>query len=114
LLFGVVLSLVGVLVTTQNGMEQLLIFEISPLRNAVHLLTGIAGLGVGFAAVGAYSREHNRYLGLVYLLVFVVGLVAVLANIGFLVELLGPNMADNVLHLATGVMLAGVGFGLTQ
>jgi hypothetical protein len=120
MLFGVVLTLVGVLgfagilVTTQDGMQQLLIFGISPLHNAVHLLTGLAGLGAGFAAGGAYSRDYNKYLGVVYLLVFVVGLVAVLANVGFLVELLGLNMADNFLHLAIGVVLAGVGFGLTQ
>ena len=116
LLFGIVLTLVGVLgfagILVEDG--ELLIFGISPLHNAVHLLTGIAGLGAGFAAGGAYSRDYNRYLGVVYLLVFVVGLVAVLANVTLLVDLLGLNMADNVLHLAIGVVLAAVGFGLTK
>lgn len=116
LLFGVVLTLVGVLgfagILVNDG--ELIIFGISPLHNAVHLLTGLAGLGAGFAAGGAYSRDYNKYLGLVYLLVFVVGLVAVLANVGLVVDLLGLNMADNVLHLAIGVVLAAVGFGLTN
>lgn len=116
LLFGIVLTLVGVLgfagILVNDG--ELLIFGISPLHNAVHLLTGIAGLGAGFAAGGAYSRDYNKYLGLVYLLVFVVGLVAVLANITLVVDLLGLNMADNFLHLAIGVVLAAVGFGLTN
>lgn len=116
LLFGIVLTLVGVLgfagILVTDG--ELIIFGISPLHNAVHLLTGLAGLGAGFAAGGAYSRDYNRYLGVVYLLVFVVGLVAVLANVTVLVDLLGLNMADNVLHLAIGAVLAAVGFGLTN
>lgn len=120
MLFGVVLTLVevlgiaGILVTTRDGMQRLLVFGISPLHNAVHLLTGLAGQGVGFAAGGAYSRDQDKYLGVVYLLVFVVGLVAVLANVGFLVELLGLSVADNLLHLAIDVVFASVGFGLTQ
>lgn len=120
MLFGVVLTLVevlgiaGILVTTRDGMQRLLVFGISPLHNAVHLLTGLAVQGVGFAAGGAYSRDHNKYFDVVYLLVFVVGLVAVLANVGFLVELLGLSVADNLLHLAIDVVFASVGFGLTQ
>lgn len=115
LLFGVVLTLVGIigfagiLVTDQKILG---IFGISPLHNAVHLLTGIIGLGVGFAAAGAYATDYNKYLGAVYILVFVVGVVVLAANVTFVVDLLGLNWADNVLHLLIGIVLVGVGFGL--
>jgi len=117
ILFGVVLTLVGILgfagiLVSGTDPKTLIIFGISPLHNAVHLLTGVAGLAAGFIAGGKYGPDYNKYLGLVYILVFVVGVVAVVASITPVVELLGLNMADNVLHLLIGVVLASVGFGL--
>jgi hypothetical protein len=114
LVFGTVLTLVGIigfsgiLVTDSKVLG---IFGVSPLHNAVHLLTGVVGLAAGFAAGGGYSEDYNKYLGLVYLLVFVVGVVAVVASIDLVVDLLGLNVADNVLHLLIGVVLAAVGYG---
>ena len=40
--------------------------------------------------------------------------MAVLTNVTFVVDPLGLNVAENVLHLAIGVVLAAVGFGLTN
>lgn len=119
LLFGAVLTLVGilgfagVLVQTQGGESFLLgLFGITPVHNAIHLLTGLIGLVAGFYAGGAFGEEYNKYLGLVYIVVFVVGVIAVAAGVSALVDLLNLNMADNVLHLVLGVVLAGVGYGL--
>jgi len=112
--FGVVLALVGVIgfagIPVTDG-EIPGLFGISPLHNAVHLLTGVAGLAVGFAAGGAYSRDYNEYLGLVYLLVFVVGVVVLAADVTFVVDRFGLNRADNVLHLVLGIVLAAVDLG---
>lgn len=115
LLFGAVLTVVGIIgfagILVTDG-HILGIFGISPLHNAVHLLTGVAGLGLGLAAGGTYGSEYNRYLGLIYLFVFVVGVVAVAGGIGIIVDPLNLGWADNVLHLLVGIVLAGVGFGI--
>lgn len=117
LVFGAVLTLVGILgfsgiLVTEGDPNTLIIFGISPLHNAVHLLTGVVGLAAGLAAGGSYSEDYNKYLGLVYILVFVVGVIAVVGSITVVVDLLGLNMADNVLHLVIGVVLAAVGYGV--
>lgn len=78
---------------------------------AVHLLTCVAALVVSYAG-GKYGAEYNKYLGLTYIVVFVVGVIAVLAGISLVVDLLNLGWADNLLHLAIGVVLVGVGFGL--
>lgn len=118
LVFGAVLTLVGILgfseiLVTEGEPDTLLVFGISPLHNAVHLLTGVVGLAAGYAAGGSYSKDYNKYLGLVYILVFVVGVVAVVGGIT-VVDLLGLDMADNALHLVIGVVLAAVGYGAAQ
>ncbi len=114
LLFGAVLTLVGILgftgiLVSDNAI--LGIFGISPLHNVVHLLTGVAGLVAGYAG-GKYGAEYNKYLGLTYIVVFVVGVIAVLGGISLIVDLLNLGWADNLLHLAIGVVLTGAGFGL--
>jgi len=105
---GVVLTLVGVagfFVT-----DTLLIFGINPLHNVVHLASGVLGLVAGFYAAGKFSVDFNKWFGVVYLLVALLGFVGV----GFVVNLLNINMADNWLHLALGLGLAGVGFGVGE
>jgi hypothetical protein len=49
-------------------------------------------------------------MGLVYLLVTALGFAAP----DFMENLLNVNMADNFLHLALGVALAGAGFGVKE
>ena len=120
LLFGLVLTLFGALGFAGVGVSDNAlfgIFGITPLHNAVHLLTGIIGLVVGYLG-GLASTDYNQYLGAVYLLVFVVGVLGVVAGIGFVTDTgtltLNIGWADNVLHLAIGGVLAAVGFGLGQ
>ena len=100
---GVVLTVVGVAGFFVS--DTLLGFGINTLHNLVHLVTGLLGVWVGFSA-NEYVKQYNSYLGIVYLLVGIVSLVTG----EWLVALLNSNMADNVLHLVLGVVLAGVGF----
>lgn len=101
---GAVLTLVGVAGFFVG--DVLLIFGINDLHNVVHLATGLAGVGLGLAAAGRYAGDYNRYLGAIYVLVFVLGV----ALPGLMGALLNVNMADNLLHLALGLTLGGVAY----
>lgn len=118
LLFGAVLAVVGILGFIPQLVvdDKLLgIFGITPLHNVVHLSSGVVGLAAGY---GASGRSFNRYFGLIYVLVFVVGVAGVIAGIELVTGTgtLGLNIdwADNVLHLAIAVVLAGVGYGVSS
>jgi hypothetical protein len=114
LTFGAVLTLVGLVAPALGGVESELfgLFGRNYLHDAIHVVTGVFGLVAGFVAGGTAAVEYNRYLGAVYLLVFVLGAAALLAGLTGLTGLINLNWADNALHLLLGVVLAGVGFGL--
>lgn len=114
LVFGAVLTVVGLAGPVLGGAESELlgVFGRNYIHDAIHVLSGGIGLLAGAAAGGALSDEYNRYLGIVYLLVFVLGTVALLAGLTGLTGIINLNWADNGLHLLLGVALAGVGFGL--
>ena len=113
-LFGVVFLLVGILgfipgITSDapgdfsgesSEAELLGIFNVSILHNIVHLLFGIAGLALARTADGA--RTFLIGGGVVYLLLWIVGLIGGL-------EWLPVNSADNWLHFVLGVALLGAG-----
>jgi len=90
------------------------IFGINALHNAVHLVSvvhlvsGVLGLAAGFYAGGRWARYYNQRFGVIYLLVTALGFVAPALT----PSQLAINSADNVLHLALGIVLAGVGFGV--
>ena len=112
-IFGAVYLLVGLLgfavtggvgfIATEGGLL-LGIFEVNALHNIAHLLIGAALLIAGLANVRA-AKGVNTTVGAVYLLLGVVGffLVGTAANI------LALNVADHFLHLASAVVLLGVG-----
>ncbi|MFJ4039383.1 DUF4383 domain-containing protein [Microbacterium sp. NPDC090007] len=114
-IFGAVYLLVGLLgfavtggvafIATQGGLL-LGIFEVNPLHNIAHLLIGGALLVAGLANARA-AKGVNTTVGAVYLLLGLVGffLVGTAANI------LALNTADHFLHLASAVVLLGVGLG---
>lgn len=109
---GAVITLVGVLgfaLVPVEG-ELLGVFGVNTLHNAVHLLTGLAGLAAGYVGAGGFSDEYNKYGGLAYLLLAALWLVVP----ALLIDLLNNNVADTLLHLGLGVVLAGVGFGVTD
>ncbi|WP_150957959.1 DUF4383 domain-containing protein [Microbacterium testaceum] len=113
--FGAVYLLVGLLgfavtggvgfIATQGGLL-LGIFEVNPLHNIAHLLIGGALLVAGLANARA-AKGVNTTVGAVYLLLGIVGffLVGTAANI------LALNVPDHFLHLASAVVLLGVGLG---
>ncbi|WJL97266.1 DUF4383 domain-containing protein [Microbacterium sp. ET2] len=112
-IFGVVYLLVGLLgffVTggvdfiATDGNLLLGIFEVNPLHNVAHLLIGAALLIGGLASVRA-AKAVNVVVGAAYLLLGIVGffLVDTPANI------LALNTPDHFLHLASAIILLGVG-----
>ena len=114
-IFGAVYLLVGLLgfavtggvgfIATDGGLL-LGIFEVNPLHNIAHLLIGAALLIAGLSSVRA-AKGVNTTVGAVYLLLGIVGffLVGTAANI------LALNTADHFLHLASAIVLLGVGLG---
>lgn len=106
--FGFVFLAVGVLGFIPNpivGADAL--FEANALHNIVHLLSGLLALGAGYTSE-ANSKIYNVGFGAVYALVTLLGFIGV----GFVVDLLALNTADNVLHLLITVALLGAGLTL--
>ena len=113
--FGAVYLLVGLLgfavtggvgfLSTKGGLL-LGIFEVNPLHNIAHLLIGGALLIAGLASARA-AKTVNTIVGAAYLLLGIVGffLVGTAANI------LALNTFDHFLHLASALVLLGVGIG---
>ncbi|WP_350348775.1 DUF4383 domain-containing protein [Agromyces sp. G08B096] len=113
--FGAVYLLVGLLgfavtggvgfIATEGGLL-LGVFEVNPLHNVAHLLIGAALLIAGLANVAA-AKTTNTVIGAAYLLLGIVGffLAGTAANI------LALNTPDHFLHLASALVLLGVGLG---
>ncbi|MFB7884482.1 DUF4383 domain-containing protein [Microbacterium sp. NPDC056057] len=111
--FGAVYLLVGLLgffvtgpisfIATEGGLL-LGIFEVNPLHNVAHLLIGAALLISGIAGARP-AKITNITVGAAYLLLGVIGffLVGTPANI------LALNAPDHFLHLASAIVLLGVG-----
>lgn len=108
-IFGIVLTIVGVLglfvTTSQDTVDLLLGFDVNLTHNLVHLATGVLGLGAGFIML-SYARLYALVFGVVYTALGVWGLIV---GDGFdPFGLFGNvNMADNILHLAIGVLGLG-------
>ncbi|WP_456787499.1 DUF4383 domain-containing protein [Cellulomonas sp. P5_C5] len=111
-IFGIVYLLVGLAGFVVTGGvsfaategEPLLVFDVNPLHNIVHLLIGAALLLAARSSVRA-AKGMNTAVGAVYLLVGVLGLFL----IGSAANILALNGADNVLHFASAILLLGVG-----
>lgn len=112
LIIGAILVLIGILGFVLVPVEGQLfgIFGVNTLHNAVHLVTGLAGLAAGYFAAGAFSAEYNKYGGLTYLLIAILWLVIP----AFLNQLLNIGLADTLLHVALGLILASVGFRISN
>lgn len=115
--FGAAYLLVGLLgfaVTSGVGFAategaNLIIFEVNPLHNVIHLAIGAALLFAGLRGT-AIARSVNATVGAVYLLVGVLGLFLLNSPL----NIIALNGADNVLHLASAVLLLGVGLSLDK
>ncbi len=102
LVFGVVYLVIGVAGFLFTGFEdfaadstdKLIIFEINPLHNIVHILIG--AMWVAGARTVESAKQVNMIIGVAYLL------VALLGIFGLLDGLINNNGADVVLHLVSG------------
>ncbi|WP_019181772.1 DUF4383 domain-containing protein [Microbacterium yannicii] len=114
-IFGAVYLVVGALgfavtggvgfIATEGGLL-LGIFEVNPLHNIAHLLIGAALLIGGLSSVKA-AKTVNVIVGAAYLLLGIVGFF--IADTG--ANILALNTADHFLHLASALVLLGVGLG---
>lgn len=105
----VVVGIAGFFITSGVGFtategRPLIVFEVNPLHNIIHLAIGALLLG-GAAAGAATSRLINVLVGVLYLLVGVAGffLLDTPANI------IALNIADNFLHIGTAVIALALG-----
>jgi len=78
-------------------------FGVNSFQNILHFLTGLMGLWAGYASGRNYAVNYNKWIGLTYV---VVGLI------GFVSSILNANLASNLLHLFLGVLLTSVAFGV--
>ena len=114
-IFGAVYLVVGALgfavtggvgfIATEGGLL-LGVFEVNPLHNIAHLLIGAALLIAGLSSAHA-AKTVNVIVGAAYLLLGVVGFF--LADTSL--NILALNTADHFLHLASALVLLGVGLG---
>ena len=95
---GVVLVLIGILGFFMGG--SVFGFDVNLMHNIVHLATGAIFLWAGFSSS---AQMVNKWLGIVYIAVGIVGFFGVLA-------FLNVNMADNILHLVIGAISAWLGW----
>lgn len=120
LIYGIVFLLVGIAgfipgITTNVDTMQfsghhseamlLGIFQVSVLHNVVHLLYGFIGVAMSRYAMGA--RHFLLWGGVIYLLLWVYGLVVEYESAANFVPL---NDANNWLHLGLGVTMVGLAF----
>ena len=117
-IFGAVYVVVGLLgfavtsgvgfIATEGGLL-LGVFQVNPLHNIAHILIGGALLVAGLASAAA-AKAVNTTIGAVYLLLGIAGffLAGTAANI------LALNTADHFLHLASAIVLLGVGLGFER
>lgn len=88
--------------TASHSGEELLIFEINPLHNVVHLVLGLLAFGLCWTRRGAFTYGLVVFIG--YAAALVYGLFAVDQTWDFL----SLNAEDNWLHLALAALGAVV------
>lgn len=109
--FGFVFLAVGILgfipnpIASSDGL-----FAVNGLHNVVHLLSGVVALAAGYSGDEGYAKTYNIGFGAVYALVTLLGFM----NVGFVVDLLALNTADNVLHLLITATLLFAGFTFSE
>ncbi|MGH3328331.1 MAG: DUF4383 domain-containing protein [Streptomycetales bacterium] len=105
----VLVGLVGFAVTQGVGLaatqgHNLIIFEVNPLHNIVHVAVGLL-LGLGAMRGAGPARVVNALVGGVYLAVGIAGLFILDSAL----NILALNHPDNILHLASALLLLAVG-----
>jgi len=85
------------------------IFQVSILHNIVHLLFGVAGLLM--ARTRTQAKNYLLYGGIIYLILWVYGLVVGLDSPANFVPF---NTADNWLHLVLGIGMVALALLLSR
>ena len=85
------------------------LFQVSILHNIVHLLFGVLGLAMARSVSGA--RTYLVFGGIVYLVLFLYGLLVGQESEANFVPL---NLADDFLHLFLGIGMILLGVVLTR
>ena len=108
--FGVVFLLVGLLGFVSNPIVgESSLFHTDLMHNVVHLLSGAVLLYAGLKTSAAALTL--KVFGIVYLLVAVLGLLAIgESGMGIVLGFIEVNSADNWLHVLLGIiiLLAGL------
>lgn len=81
-------------------------FQIDPMHNIVHLVSGI--IAIMAATSYSYSRLYFQIFGVIYGLVTIAGFV-MRGDLGFM--MMHMNLADNFLHLGITIVALFLGFG---
>jgi uncharacterized protein DUF4383 len=90
---------------SDSGAKLLGIFQVSVLHNIVHLLFGIAGLGLARTFEGA--RTFLIGGGAVYLALWLLGIIGA-------ADWVPTNTADDWLHFVLGLGMVALGFVTTR
>lgn len=93
----------------ESGALLLGIFEVSILHNIVHLAFGVAGIAM--ARTAAASKIYLIGGGIIYLVLFVYGLIIDHDSAANFVPV---NDADNWLHLGLGIGMVALGVVLSR
>ncbi|MBG6216008.1 hypothetical protein IWX75_000445 [Arthrobacter sp. CAN_A6] len=93
----------------ESGALLLGLFQVSILHNLVHLLFGIAGIAMARTISGA--RSYLLYGGIIYLVLWIYGLLIDMDSAANFVPL---NGADNWLHLFLGIGMIALALALTR
>ena len=107
IILGVVFLVVGLLGFVNNPV--LGVFSVNSLHNLIHIVSGVLALIFAFQSPSA-AKQFSLVFGIVYALVFVLGLVAS----GFMMSLLNNSMTDNILHLILAVVFLIMGMKKTS
>lgn len=107
---GVVILVVGLVgfvpALVPNGLV-LGLFQVDPMHNIVHVLTGALGV-VAAKSSDKTAKMYFQVFGVVYALVTVLGFITGTGLFG----LLPVNGADNMLHLVIAAVYLYMGFGV--
>ncbi|MBX4212520.1 DUF4383 domain-containing protein, partial [Candidatus Pacearchaeota archaeon] len=79
------------------------IFNVNGLHNIVHIITGLVFI---WGAWGDFAKPVNKWMGVIYILLGIVGFIVPLTFI----EMTSRLDPDNFLHLGVGIISALVGW----
>ncbi len=103
LMIGITMTFFGIAGFLTDS-SLLVLFGVNLLHESAHLITGLLGLFAGIYAQGKLAKHYNKWIGLLYIVLGILGFFA-----GSVMKtLLNINFADNILHIMIGVILVGI------